>query len=579
VARICQLAQGMPLAILLAAAWVPTLGTAEIAAEMERSLDFLAADWRDEPERHHSMSAVFDAMWWMLTEEERDVFARLSVFRGGFTREAAEAVTGADLRTLGSLIRKSLLQRDRGGRYEIHELLRQYAETKLEEQPAGKKRALDLHCAVFVEFMQFWDVGPQKMELKTFLSDLDNIRAAWRHALTKRRARDVLSLLHGLYGSYGAWSIQEAIDLSARAMAMLRSTTPALDHEGKVVLGMALATQGHFRLLSGDEDRGGELICESLAILSELDPRRELAFCLNAAIAHGVVSDPAERNRFLTQALAISKDVGDYRQMLWATNLRARQALVDGDIRAAEKGFHQVLTLSRQLHSQSWIGGALVYLGHAAFARRQYGRAYEYYAQGLAASKAIGQGFFFGRVHQHLGDAALALSEYGTARKHYAEALTSYRDIGVIWHVGPAGWGGSYGVPVTLQALGDVALVMGDVDLAIQHYRQALESVLDHPSLEPHLHLLLGPARLYAQTGDSERAAELVALARHHPANVEETRSKAGELLGRLRSDLPPEAYAAAVARGRARDLETTVRELLVELEGERVLQEPQQDE
>jgi tetratricopeptide (TPR) repeat protein len=509
---------------------------------------------------------VFDTTWTRLTVEEQRIFARLSVFRGGFTREAAQAVAGADLRTLVSLINRSLLQRDRSERYEIHELLRQYAEIKLEEQPAEKRRALDLHCAVFVEFMQSWDVEPQKMELKALLSDLDNIRAAWRHALTKRRARDVLSLLHSLYGPYGAWSIQEAIDLSARAMTMLRSASPALDQEGEVVLGMALAIQGHFRLLSGDADRGGELIRESLAILSELGPRRELAFCLNAAIAHGIVSGPAERNRFLAQALAISKDVGDYRQMLWAINLRARQALVDGDIRAAEEGFHQVLTLSRQLHSQSWIGGALVYLGHAAFARGQYGRAYEYYGQGLAASKAIGQGFSFGRVHQHLGDAALALSEYGAARKHYAQALTSYQDIGVIWHIGPAAWGGSYGISVTLQALGDVALATGEFNLARQRYQQALQGALEHPSQEPRLHLLLGPARLLAQQGDVERAVAIAALARHHPASVEETRDRADKLLKRLRSELSPEAYAAAEARGRAWELDATVQELLAEL-------------
>jgi len=79
-------------------------------------------------------------------------------------------------------------------------------------------------------------------------------------------------------------------------------------------------------------------------------------------------------------------------------------------------------------------------------------------------------------------------------------------------------------------------------------------------------HVLLGPAALLAQTGEVERAIEVAALARHHSASVEETRDKAQELLDRLRCDLSPEAYSAAEARGRARDLEATVHELLAEL-------------
>jgi predicted ATPase len=569
VAHICQLVQGMPLAILLAAAWVPALTPAEIAAEMERSLDFLAAEWRDEPERHHSMRAVFDATWEMLTEDERQAYARLSVFRGGFTREAAQAVAGIDLRTLVSLVNKSLLQRDRSGRYGVHELLRQYAEARLDERPAEKGHTLDLHCATYVAFVQCREMEAWKGKLQAFLTELDNVRAAWQHAIARRRVADILSLLHCLsWPNVGFWPIQEEVDLCAQAVATLRHIgTEVLDQEGKVALGMALALQGHFRALSGDVDRGGELIRESLAILRGLGPRRELALCLNIAVAHEAVSDPAERSRLLDQALVISTDVGDYQNILWATNLRARQALVDGAVREAEEGFRQVLALSRQLGSQSGIGMALIYLGHAAFARGQYARAREYYAQGLATSKAIGQGWSLGRVDQHLGDVAVALKKYEAAAQHYAQALTSYQDIGVTWYwIDAAAFGGCYGVPVMLQALGDVALAVGDVDLARQHYQQALEGALDHPSEEPRLHLLLGPGRLLAQEGDVERAAEVVALARHHPASIKETRDKAGELLDELQLRLSPEAYAAVEARGRARDLEATVRELLEEL-------------
>jgi predicted ATPase len=154
VVRICRLVEGMPLAIRLAAVWVEILSPAEIALEIERGLDFLAADWHDMPERQRSMQAVFDHSWRLLSPQEREVFQGLSVFRGGFTRNAAEEVAGASLHTLMSLVNKSLISRDASGRYEIHELSRQYAAGKLALEPEREMDIRDRHCAYFANFLK-----------------------------------------------------------------------------------------------------------------------------------------------------------------------------------------------------------------------------------------------------------------------------------------------------------------------------------------------------------------------------------------------------------------------------------------
>jgi tetratricopeptide (TPR) repeat protein len=206
-------------------------------------------------------------------------------------------------------------------------------------------------------------------------------------------------------------------------------------------------------------------------------------------------------------------------------------------------------------------------LGHIAVARGANAQARKYYTQSLATYETVGARLTIGRVHSHLGDVALALYEHEVARTHHAQALASYQDFGFTWYVSPAAWGGCYGVPVSLQSLGDVALAMGDVDRARQRYREALEAANGQLFVELLLHLLLGPIKLFAREGNAERAVELAALARHHPEGIEETRDRAEALLRELRSALPPEAYAAAGARGQARDLEATVRELLVALE------------
>jgi predicted ATPase len=132
---ICRMVSGMPLGILLAASWINALTVAEIAHEIEQSFEFLEGDWRDLPERQRSLGAVFQHSWILLTEEERSAMRCFSMFRGSFTREAAQIVAEASLKILISLVNKSLLSRDENGRFDIHELLRQYSEKQLDQLP------------------------------------------------------------------------------------------------------------------------------------------------------------------------------------------------------------------------------------------------------------------------------------------------------------------------------------------------------------------------------------------------------------------------------------------------------------
>jgi predicted ATPase/DNA-binding CsgD family transcriptional regulator len=137
VIEICHLVRGVPLAIELAAAWLRTLSCADVVTEVRRNIDFLATQQHDVDARHQSVRAVFDHSWRLLTDDERQVLMRLSVFRGGFSRTAAEQVAAASLQTLSGLIEKSFLTQDASGRYEIHDLLRQCAAQQLEKQATG----------------------------------------------------------------------------------------------------------------------------------------------------------------------------------------------------------------------------------------------------------------------------------------------------------------------------------------------------------------------------------------------------------------------------------------------------------
>lgn len=210
VARICRLVEGMPLGIVLAAAWLAILSPEEIAAEIQQSLDFLEAQAGEGSQRQQSIRAVMDYAWHMLDTEEQQVFMKLSVFRGGFTRPAAQSITGASLRLLMTLVTKSLLRRDNtSGRYHIHELLRQYASQKLEE--AGITASVeDDHSAYYLKALHQRHSefeGPNGIAfLNEIHEDYENVsRAAlWAAQQGELQRLDQALYTHFLYHLYRA---------------------------------------------------------------------------------------------------------------------------------------------------------------------------------------------------------------------------------------------------------------------------------------------------------------------------------------------------------------------------------------
>jgi predicted ATPase len=183
VRRICELVQGLPLGIELAAAWADVLAPAEIAAEIERSLDFLAADWRDAPERQHSLRAVFDASWMRLDAAAQELLKALAVFHAPFDRAAALAVAGASVQSLRVLVNESWLQRDAAERFTMHELMRQYVAEILQRDPVGWRRARDRHAAYFAALLHQLEErlrGSQpQAAVSTLRAAFDDARAAW----------------------------------------------------------------------------------------------------------------------------------------------------------------------------------------------------------------------------------------------------------------------------------------------------------------------------------------------------------------------------------------------------------------
>jgi predicted ATPase len=183
IVRICRLVDGMPLAIVLAASWLKVLSGAQIASEIERGMDILTTRHQNVPERHRSMYAVLDHSWQLLSNDAQQALRRMSLFQGSFSQEAAAGVANATLVTVAELVEKAWLYRMPEGRYQIHELLRQFAIAELAKEAAAERETRDRHAEFYLRQIAQREhtlKGPeQRVALSEIDIELENARAAW----------------------------------------------------------------------------------------------------------------------------------------------------------------------------------------------------------------------------------------------------------------------------------------------------------------------------------------------------------------------------------------------------------------
>jgi predicted ATPase/DNA-binding SARP family transcriptional activator len=275
---ICRAVEGLPLALELAAAWTRVLSCTAIAAELKQGAALLRADDAAHPQRHASIESVFDQSWRLLAPVERDALARLSVFRGGFTADAARAVAGAPLPVLGALADKSLVRKD-GARMQLHPLVHEFAAARLTD---GDARAATqaAHARWFHRLLAHLGraVGNGDREVMRQLdAEFENCRAAWQWAAA-HGAADLLRRSEPALMSYCDHRLrnEEALALARDALASAGvRADPACEAYMHVraahieyrldryadAEATALRAQ---ELLRAARDRGAEILCVSV---------------------------------------------------------------------------------------------------------------------------------------------------------------------------------------------------------------------------------------------------------------------------------------------------------------------------
>jgi predicted ATPase len=369
VPEICRRLDDLPLALELAAARVKALSTQQILARLDQRLPLLTGGARDAPERQRTLRATIEWSHELLSEEERCLFARLSVFAGGCTLEAAEEVAEADLDTLQSLLDKGLL-RFSEDRYWMLETIREYAVERLEADGHAKEfrlRHANWHLALAEEIASAETAEGNYDRLE---QEHDNFRAALaafrRTSDSTSELRLVVPLARFWYtGGHLREGLMRLEDVLGRA-----DTVPERDKLLARYYASAIA------LSRGDLERG-----EAHA-RAELEMSRALEahdFGVWALVSLGHV----ERSRGMLdsarvsyeEALALARALGDNAEVAAATGALGQVALLERDFDRAADLAQQSIDLAASSHWDSGVANGLIELAQAQLAQGQIAEA------------------------------------------------------------------------------------------------------------------------------------------------------------------------------------------------------------
>lgn len=611
VIRICQLVEGMPLGIELAAAWLKLLPADKIVREIERGLDILSTRLQNVPSRHHSMRAVFEQSWQLLTGEEQEALKRLSVFRSSFTEAAAEQVAGASFLTLAILAEKSLVRVIENERYQMHELLRQFAGEKLALDTQAEAIARERHSAYYLGFLKAREemmTGPEQQQVMAEIDkEIKNIGVAWRWAVEQGYLAAIDRAIGGLYNFYQIRSrYQEGKEIFEKAVTDLETSSLLLEHpEGEKTLKRLRAREGGFHAFLGNYETAYTYLEAGLNLASEPAEKELMLYLLgDVAVAQG---KRAMAEAWFRQALALSQERGNLYSMADGFRGLAYVASSFGDFATGQQLARESLAISRQIGQPFQLARTLATLAWATNCLGEYREAEGYWRESLVLCQEIGDRWGAANSLSLLGwsawcEGAARLEE---AIAYHKEALAICREIGHRRDIA--------------MCLGDLALAageLGEYEQAIQYSREGLTTAenINHADMTAYNLYCLGAAvcglddfpaaraylikslkvsweaRITGQTTsalfywvallakESDRtgvtdsfrtqqkanALELLILLVDHPACWQAIKDRAASLQAQLEADLGPDSVTAAKMRAESRAFEEVIAEIVM---------------
>jgi predicted ATPase/DNA-binding CsgD family transcriptional regulator/transcriptional regulator with XRE-family HTH domain len=494
VAQICQSLDGMPLAIELAAARVRALSVQQVAERLDDRFHLLTGGSRTAPARQQTLAAALDWSYALLSEAERSVLLRLSIFAGGATLEAAEAIcagqgvnAGDVLDLLSRLTDKSLIVVDRPEdgwmRYRLLETIRQYAHEKL-GQAGEVTETRNRHLNYFVQWAEkaepYLDGGEQILWLQRFEMEHDNLRAALEWSQAAPDTGESGLRLAAASGSF--WGLHDHISEGRMRLAA------ALAHKGAQGPTPARAIALHRASLLAFY-QSDYLVTRAMAEESlDISGKQGTAGRLGVANAFEMLAEVASETgdypsafKLYEKALTLYRELGYLVYIGSTLKMVGWSAMRTGDYEQARLRLEEALVMCRQTGDPHQITSTLAGLGELATRTGQYERADELLEESLKICRKIGEKWNIAIALGSLGWVALRRHDFGKMRVLLRESLTIRRETG---DRGGMAW--------CLEKLAEAASFEGEPEKVARLFgaasalRAPTGSVIDHADIPNH---------------------------------------------------------------------------------------------
>ena len=514
VVTLCQLLEGSPLGIELAAAQLDLVDCAELAARVQSTIAGLAVDYQDMPLRHRSLRALFEHSWGLLAAPEQRALARLAVFRGGFTAVTANQIAEVTEPVLRTLLAKSLLQR-LDGRFALHALIRQFALGHLPAATAVFQR----HAHYFSQQLLASSSGHLPAQPSELLAELDNIRAMWQFAIRQRDSELLAEATHGLARLYAVTNqFTEGQILFDQAVTALAET--AVPQTAPVVWGELLGRLAMFLFRTGSLPMARETAEQSVAVLRETAADEALAFSLNLLATLYIQSGTFEAAvPLLNECAAIYRQADNPGLLKPLVNLSSLYMRL-GQYAAAIQQLNEALPLAESLGDKRGMIHILNNLGANYLALDELEPGQKHLMACLALAEEMQYQPVQMVVLQNLAEVSCKQGAWPQALAHCAAGLAIAAEIEDTLHV------------IRIQKIQALALfATGEAAQAWQILRQAVQAGFAAETLPGLMDVLTGVGTLLLAIGETAVASDLLQFVMAHPATERQYVHEAEELL------------------------------------------------
>ena len=572
IVRICQILEGMPLGLELAAAALGNHPIHEIAEKVGQYLNTFATPAVNASPRHRSLWAAFEVSWQLLRGEEQALFCQLGVFQGGFSQKAAQQVAAADTNILSALVNQSLLRCDPHGRYSMHEAVRQYAQERL-AQAGCMEEIRPAHARYYSDFLASragaLQTQLQQSVLAEIYVEIRNADAAWQWLIETRDIEAISRCVDPLYQYYNIHSrFHEGIALFRPAVCMLEQATASRHMpKSEVALGMVLSRMGSLAHYARANELALAYLEQAQEIFLRLDNPAELAFCrislggvyLRAkAFARALscgeenltyyrqVHDLHGENRalyllglvhnrlgkidlskhFFNEAVEIGQRDYEPRRLMAPLNMLGDIACTEGRYTEAESLFQQSLNIARDLHDRYYQAIILNNLANVYHYNHQFDHARKIYLESLTICKEIGDRDGEAMALNNLGELAVLQGDYAQAVIFSEQALTIARQLGEDWTI-----------TVCLNNLGEASNGAGHPAKALRYLMEAIRLAWEIESIDLVARFSVNIGRSFQRMGNLEEAINLYQAALSHSAAEHDAREKAVQWLNEIGVD------------------------------------------